>query len=216
MALGLKGFAAVVEKGMKIALYLLIGAAGLFSTCQSAQPDYSEWVKEENYLNRCKAFKDEHLFNSCVEFSKKQVNEAIAQAMRAWQFSAEVDPVTDQKITIAYLNEEESDGSPVVLAVVCKGKDLSAMIDWRKTIDLTTDAHILTTRFDKGKSANYFWGLSGSVTKSNNPVKFVDELVDASRLVVRAYPSGGGVLTASFDVRGVKTAVQPVLAQCLL
>ena len=46
--------------------------------------------------------------------------------MRAWQFSAEVDPVTDQKITIAYLNEEESDGSPVVLAVVCKGKDLSA------------------------------------------------------------------------------------------
>ena len=58
MALGLKGFAAVVEKGMKIALYLLIGAAGLFSTCQSAQPDYSEWVKEENYLNRCYAFKD--------------------------------------------------------------------------------------------------------------------------------------------------------------
>ena len=24
------------------------------------------------------------------------------------------------------------------------------MIDWRKTIDLTTDAHILTTRFDMG------------------------------------------------------------------
>lgn len=134
----------------------------------------------------------------------------------AWDMIKSVDPFSDTPIVIASL-DSRSDSS-MDLVVRCKGGRTEAFIEWGKVLG-ASDPQV-TYRIGASDARTEYWALSTDFDSTFFPgsteavILFVKDLMAASSLVVRVFPLGEPVITATFDLAGIPSAVNSVRQAC--
>jgi type VI secretion system VasI family protein len=106
-------------------------------------------------------------------------------------------------------------GAPVSLALRCMDTETTAFIDWQSYVG--GDSVPVTVSVGGGGDSRSNWRISPDGTLTYYPgkaVDFVRSLLNAGQLAARVNPYGGHEISATFDLSGLDTAVQPLRQAC--
>ena len=128
-----------------------------------------------------------------------------------WTFSKKINPV-DDTITITFILESDSGksvyGKPIYLVLRYKSKKTEAYINWNSY--LGNEAHVLT-RIGTEKAITRLWSMSTNNQSTFYPkgdIKFIRKLIGVDKFVAQVTPYSENPITAVFDLRGLKKAVE--------
>jgi len=128
-----------------------------------------------------------------------------------WTFSKKINPV-DDTITITFILESDSGksvyGKPIYLVLRYKSKKTEAYINWNSY--LGSKANVLT-RTGTEKASTQIWSLSTDSQATFYPkddIKFIRKLMNVDKFVAQVTPYNENPITATFDVQGLKKAVE--------
>jgi hypothetical protein len=148
-----------------------------------------------------------------------------------WIYSKEIDPVSD-KVVITFRLECEKDefNEPIFLIIKKEGKETIIYIDWNRELK-TVYRNLITvwTRFGDNKASQSAWetynafkeivleSIFGKQPKISSQytfypgrkIKFIRKLMDTDKFVTQLKFINKMTLTAVFDVRGLKKAIEP-------
>jgi len=147
-----------------------------------------------------------------------------------WLYSREIDPMSD-KLIITFTLECEIDGSdgPISLIIKKEGKNTLVFIDWSRELKPVFETTITVwTRFDDDKVSSRGWDTVSSPFKfqvyqsifgkqrtssqytfyPGKEVKFIKKIMSADRFIAELRSFSKMSLTAIFDVRGLRDAVE--------
>jgi type VI secretion system protein VasI len=142
-----------------------------------------------------------------------------------WVFSRKTDPIDDSTITAFILYSDSGKsvfGEPIRLVLrhqsgKKKGKTCF-YINWYDY--LGGDSIFVKYRLGTGKAKNGYWAISTdntatfystgflNVPSSKHSIEFIRELMAVDRFVAQVTPYNENPITAVFDVRGLKNAVE--------
>jgi len=128
-----------------------------------------------------------------------------------WTFSKKINPV-DDTITITFILKSDSGtsvyGEPILLVLRYKSKKTEAYISWSSY--LGNEAYVLT-RIGTEKAITRLWSMSTNNQSTFYPkddIKFIRKLIGVDKFVAQVTPYSENPITAVFDLRGLKKAVE--------
>ena len=146
-----------------------------------------------------------------------------------WFYSKEIDPLSD-KVIITFTLECEKDelNEPIFLIIKKEGKEIIIYIDWNRELKpLYGTLVTVYTRFGDNKPSQSAWettntlrhiiiesifGKQSTISQytfyPRREIKFIIKLMDTDRFVAQLKSRDKMTLTAVFDVRGLKNAVE--------
>ena len=118
----------------------------------------------------------------------------------------------DDTITITFILKSDSGtsvyGEPILLVLRYKSKKTEAYISWSSY--LGNEAYVLT-RIGTEKAITRLWSMSTNNQSTFYPkddIKFIRKLIGADKFVAQVTPYSENPITAVFDLRGLKKAVE--------
>jgi type VI secretion system protein VasI len=147
-----------------------------------------------------------------------------------WLYSREINPMSD-KLIITFTLKCETDGSnePIFLIIKKEGKNTLVFIDWSRELRPVFDTTITVwTRLDDNKVSHKGWNTVSDPFKfqicqsifgkqrtssqytfyPGREVKFIKKIMSADRFIAELRSFSKMSLTAIFDVRGLRDAVE--------
>lgn len=134
-----------------------------------------------------------------------------------WELRTDVSKIDDtESYYLSLLSEDEAPGrfgkkSQPILVIRYMEKSLNIFINYDNYLGLG-DTEV-TTRIDKEEAETTSWNIStnGEAIFSQQPKSLIDSLINKNTLIVRLTPYGENPITVSFDLRGLKDAIKPIL-----
>jgi len=128
-----------------------------------------------------------------------------------WRFDKKINPI-DDTITITFILNSDSGestyGQPIYLVLRYRSKETEAYIGWKSY--LGDKANVLT-RMGTEKASTQTWSLSTDSQATFYPkdgIKFIQKLMNVDKFIAQVTPYSESPITAVFDVRGLKKAVE--------
>ena len=128
-----------------------------------------------------------------------------------WTFSKEINPV-DDTITITFILDSDSGksiyGETIYLVLRYRSKKTEAYISWNSY--LGNEAYVLT-RIGTEKAITQLWSMATNNQSTFYPkddIGFIRKLMNVDRFVAQVTPYSESPITAVFDVRGLRDAVE--------
>jgi len=128
-----------------------------------------------------------------------------------WTFSKEINPV-DDTITITFILDSDSGksiyGETIYLVLRYRSKKTEAYISWNSY--LGNEAYVLT-RIGTEKAITQLWSMATNNQSTFYPkddIEFIRKLMNVDRFVAQVTPYSESPITAVFDVRGLRDAVE--------
>ena len=138
--------------------------------------------------------------------------EGTKKETEKWEVSKKVNPI-DDTTTIIFALESDSGksvyGEPIYLLLRYKSKKTEAYINWNSY--LGSEKTWVLTRIGKQKAVKWPCSISTDGKAAFYPIGivFILELMKVDSLVAQVIPYNESPITAVFDVRGLKNAVEP-------
>ena len=148
-----------------------------------------------------------------------QSRPSVSGPPNGWVVQDQIDPFDGTRsVTLARTASNSGRfGVPIMLVLRCRGGEMDAYIDWKKT--LGAGNAWVATRIDSGPVQGQHWGLSTNNTATFFPgddVEFFWTLMPARELKAQVTPTGGNAVTAIFDLTGLSDAAVPLRDACRL
>jgi len=166
------------------------------------------------------------------EIEEKNIEELSITTTSKWIYSKEIDPMSDKVIITFTLKNEDSgiiNDLPVYLVLRYKNKKTDIYIDWNRGLKPFYETLIYVhTRFGDNKPSMYGWNTTNSLRHSiaealfgeqsavsqytfypRSEIKFIRNLMDNDRFIAQIKGKNKMDLTAVFDVKGLKKAIEP-------
>jgi len=165
-----------------------------------------------------------------TEIEEKNVEELSIATPSKWVYSREIDPIDDTTIITFTLENEidELNDKPIFLILRYKNKKTDIYIDWNRELkpfyETLVYVHI---RFGDNKPSMLGWNTTNSLLHSitealfgeqsavsqytfypRDEIKFIRKLMDTDRFVAQLKSRDKMTLTAVFDTRGLRNAVE--------
>lgn len=128
-----------------------------------------------------------------------------------WTSSKEINPI-DDTVTITFILNSDSGkstyGKAIYLVLRYKSKKTEVYIGWSSY--LGSEAQVLT-RIGDEKAITQTWSLSTNSQATFYPkddIEFIKKLMNVDKFVAQATPYSESPITAVFDVKGLKKAVE--------
>jgi type VI secretion system protein VasI len=156
------------------------------------------------------------------------IEEPLIQNISKWVYNKEIDPIDDKVIITFTLKNEDSgiiNDLPIYLILRYKNNKTDVYINWNREIYSGLEGWInIYIRFNDNEASKENWNFTGSFKEYlfgknpmlsqytfnvNHKVKFIKNLIDADRFVAQIKGKNKMDLTAVFDVRGLKEAIEP-------
>lgn len=137
-----------------------------------------------------------------------EVGESFRERYAHWQVSADRDPISDEAIVVFFTRSETGGRGyldPPALIIRQTGSRTEAYVNFRDYF--SDDDRMVTYRIDQDRPVTSPWILSTDNTAlfvGQNALGFVNTLLDAGTLVVRATPYNESPVTATFNLRGLR------------
>lgn len=167
-----------------------------------------------------------------TEIEEKEVEKIPILNTGKWVYEKGINPIND-KVVITFRLECEEDGreQPVVLTLRKEGKKTTICVNWDEYVRTVYQGMVsVKTRFgDKKAARSWNWDTSiitlGDIIKEEffgkpawvpstytfydgRKSKFIRKLMDVDRFVIEVKSTDKTKMTAVFDVRGLKNAVE--------
>jgi len=166
-----------------------------------------------------------------IGIKKKNIEEPSVPNTGKWIYNKETDLIDDATIIIFTLESEIDelvDDKPIYLNLRYKNKKTDIYIDWNRELKPFYETLIYVyTRFGDNKPSMLGWNTTNSLRHSiaealfgepsavsqytfypGGEIKFIRKLMDTDRFVAQLKSRDKMTLTAVFDVRGLKKAVE--------
>jgi len=128
-----------------------------------------------------------------------------------WRFDKKINPI-DDTITITFILESDSGesiyGQPIYLVLRYQSKKTEAYINWNSY--LGSEANVLT-RMGTEKASTQTWSLSTNsqaIFYPKDDIEFIRKLINVDKFVAQVTPYNENPITVTFDVLGLKKAVE--------
>lgn len=134
-----------------------------------------------------------------------------------WIVNTKTNPVDDSRTVTLILTADEGKSSwrtAITLVIRCMSNKTELYISWNDY--LGGEATVLT-RVGQAKADQERWSLSTdskATFYSGNTIGFVRQIMGADRLVAQVTPYNESPVTAVFDTRGLKNAIEPLQETC--
>lgn len=138
-----------------------------------------------------------------------------------WQVRKSISPIDDSTNVYLYLNSEEpvKSGYKIVrpsLYIRCKENKTDVYLNWNLYLGLDTTK--MLTRFDSEPAYTSTWSISTDTkavfVRGNNDISFAKKMMEHSKLLVQITPYGENPVMATFDIKGLKEAINPLREAC--
>lgn len=156
-------------------------------------------------------YSNEKNVRTVIEISKKQESKNISSDKGKWRVSKETNPL-DGSITLFFqLTSSEGKsvyGNPITLIIRYKRKKDELYIGWD---DYLGSEAFVTYRIGKEDAIRTRWGLSTDKKGTffrGDVIKLIRKLFEVNRFVAQVTPYNENPITAVFDVRGLRNAVE--------
>lgn len=175
------------------------------------EEDLMKCVIKQDDVERLKCY---DILASSVDSEKKMSN---SPEMGKWLVEKKNNPIDDTQTATAVLFAESGKskwGRPIALIVRCMSNKTELYINWNDYLGNT--ARVLT-RIDDQKAVTKQWSLSTNKQSSFYPrgtISFLKEIESSNKLVAQTTPYNENPITAIFDIRGSKKALQPIRKYC--
>jgi type VI secretion system protein VasI len=132
-----------------------------------------------------------------------------------WNVSTDINPLDDSQTTYLRLEADSGSGKygkPIYLTIRDKSGSVDLFINWDSYIS-SSDSNVVT-RVGKSKSRSTNWNISTSNTATfyrGNPSNFINELLQADKVVFQITPYNANTVTAIFDIRGLPNIIDPIM-----
>ncbi|MBU4510633.1 MAG: hypothetical protein L6305_07940 [Actinomycetia bacterium] len=166
-----------------------------------------------------------------TEIEEKNVEEPSVPNTGKWIYNKETDPIDDTTIiTFTLENEKDElvDNKPIYLILRYKGKKTDVFIDWNRELKPFYETLIYVhIRFGDNKPSMCGWNTTNSLQHSiaealfgeqsavsqytfypRYDIKFIRKLMDNDRFVAQLKSRDKMTLTAEFDTRGLRNAIE--------
>ena len=157
-------------------------------------------------------YSNEKNVRTVIEISKKQESKNISSDKGKWRVSKETNPL-DGSITLFFqLTSDEGKsvyGKPIFLTIRYKSKKDELYIGWDDYLGSEAD---VIYRIGKEDAIRTRWSLSTDKKGTffhGDVIKLIRKLFEANRFVAQVTPYNESPITAIFDIRGLKNAVEP-------
>ena len=163
-----------------------------------------------------------------TEAGENNIEESSIAIPSKWTFNKEIDPINDKVIITFTLKNEDSgiiNDLPIYLILRYKNNKTDVYINWNREIYSGLEGWInIYIRFNDNEASKENWNFTGSFKEYlfgknpmlsqytfnvNHKVKFIKNLIDADKLAAQIKGKNTMDLTAVFDVRGLKEAIEP-------
>ena len=157
-------------------------------------------------------YSNEKNARTVIEISKKQESKNISSDKGKWRVSKETNPLDGSITLIFQLISDEGEsvyGNPIILVIRYKSKKDEFFIGWGDY--LGSEAYV-TYRIGEEDAIRTSWGLSTDKKSTffhGDVIKVIRKLFEVNRLVAQVTPYNENPITAIFDVRGLKKAIEP-------
>ena len=157
-------------------------------------------------------YSNEKNARTVIEISKKQESKNISSDKGKWRVSKETNPLNGSITLIFQLISDEGEsvyGNPIILVIRHKSKKDEFFIGWGDY--LGSEAYV-TYRIGEEDAIRTSWGLSTDKKSTffhGDVIKVIRKLFEVNRLVAQVIPYNENPITAIFDVRGLKKAIEP-------
>jgi len=165
-----------------------------------------------------------------VEIAESNVEVLATPDTGKWVYKKEIDPLSDKEVITFILECEKVElNKPIFLIIKKEGRDTIIYIDWNRELK-TIYRNIVTvwTRFDENKASHSTWetynatkeiileAIFGKQPKVSSQytfyprreTKFIRKLMDTEKFIAQLKSINKMTLTAVFDVRGLRNAVE--------
>ncbi|GJL65168.1 MAG: hypothetical protein NPIRA05_01390 [Nitrospirales bacterium] len=133
-----------------------------------------------------------------------------------WKVDVKINPIDDSTTVTLVLVADSGQSSfnrPIVMVARCRSNDTDFYFDWNDY--LGSEANVLT-RIGTNEAQTNRWSMStdSQATFHPRPVQFLNELINADRLVAQITPYNESPVTAIFNLAGISNAIQPLRETC--
>jgi type VI secretion system protein VasI len=144
-----------------------------------------------------------------------------ASEVGRWNVEVEVSPIDDSRNVFLTVESESairnSIGRPVkpVLFIRCKENTTEVFIAWGVYLGL--DSTRVLERLDKQDATTTAWNNSTdnkAVFRRGNKIDYVKTLMEHDKVLYQVTPYNESPVMASFDLRGLSEAVEPLRDSC--
>ena len=156
-------------------------------------------------------YSNEKNVRTVIEISKKQESKNISSDKGKWRVSKETNPLDGSITLIFQLTSDEGEsvyGNPIFLTIRYKSKKDELYIGWNDYLGSEAD---VTYRTGEEDAIRTRWGLSTNSKATffhGDVIKLIRKLFEVNRFVAQVTPYNENPITAIFDVRGLKNAVE--------
>ena len=131
-----------------------------------------------------------------------------------WICSREIDPIDDTEIITFILYSDSGKsvfGKSIALVLRYKSGIAELYMNWHDYLGSSTTS--VTYRFGTGEAVtDRYWLISNdyeATFRTQNTIRFIQKLMTIDRFVAQVTPYSENPVTAVFDVRGLKKAIEP-------
>lgn len=179
------------------------------STCEELEQEIARCAVIDGDLERLECY--DRLAQS-LGLDRAQLVPTAVEGTGKWQVSVKTNPLDDTTtVTLVLLADSGTStwGDRVALVLRCKSNKTEAYINWHDY--LGSEARV-TWRVGGDDAITRKWSLSTNSEATFYPdsdITFIQQLLDADRLVAQVTPYAENPVTAIFDLTGLTNAMPP-------
>jgi type VI secretion system protein VasI len=203
-------------KKLVIAVLLMIVAAlpVAASTCEELEQEIACCAVIDGNLERLECY--DKLAQS-LGLDRPQLVPTAVEGTGKWDVRIETNPLDDTTTVMLVLLADSGTstwGKQVALVLRCTSNKTEAYINWREY--LGSEARVIW-RIGDEDARTAEWSLSTDSKATFYPdsdITFIQQLLDADRLVAQVTPYAESPVTAIFDLTGLMNAIGPLQDEC--
>lgn len=169
----------------------------------------------ENDIARLACY-DKEAENSESNKNEQQELEDLKKEYGDWVVNVTESPLNDSKeVTIMRVsNDFENRRNPAILMLRCQRNKTDAFVSWSEY--LGSDNMRVAYRTDKDEAKNVWWNASSNGQASFIPkaISFIKSLEGKESIYIEAEKYRGGRVSATFDISGIETVIEPLREAC--
>jgi type VI secretion system protein VasI len=200
--------------------YITVMSLSLLSlnSAATASEELTICTKVANDTDRLECFDDFAKNNNFSELpeSIKPLKIPSYNSKGKWILSARTnseDDSTTSTLTLISNGVKTRQNKLPYLTIRCKSNTTNAYIGWH---DYLGNEAVVMTRFDSNEEHTDDWNISSDSTATFHakPIKFIQNLLKADKLVTQVTPFNGKQINATFETKGLYNALKPLKESC--
>lgn len=211
---------------MSTTAYLSVALAALFVGCQDAKP-VDNAAATTSLASTCEGIENAQILADCVGLPADPSDGARAGAItamraidsleRTWTIKKSVNPVTDEKSSVAIRIGSKVAGelgSTASLVFRCDSAGLHAFTEWGEYLG---DDGAITWRVDSAPPVSAIWNVHEGGTGlfvSSDPRAFLDTLANHRVLRAQVRPYRSSPVRATFRLDGTSDVLRNAMQDC--